>query len=45
MDCIISLPVWDILGWWLLDFCVFDGIEVTSDLEINSLHMGVNHLH
>ena len=47
MDCILGLPFWDILGWRigrrLLDLGIFDSIKVAGDLEISSLHMGVNH--
>ena len=46
MDCIISLVVQDILDWLaggrLLFLCAFSRIEVTGDLEINTLHMSVN---
>ena len=36
MDCILGLPVWDILDWLiggrLLDLCIFGSIEVAGDL-------------
>ena len=45
MNRIINLLVWNILGWWLLDLCVFDSIKVTGDFKINQLHMSVNLAH
>ena len=49
MDCVLGLPFWDILdlliGRRLLGLYVFGSIKVAGDLEINNLHMVVNHLH
>ena len=42
MDCIISLLIWNILGWWLLDLHTFNCIKVIGDLEINGIHMSVD---
>ena len=45
MDCIISLPIKDILGQRLLDFFIFSNIEVVGSLEIDGIHMGINGSH
>ena len=41
---IISLSVRDTLGQWLLALRIIGNIQVTGDLEIGSIHVGIDHL-